>query len=357
MAYTVVPTVATGDLWTAANHNTYIRDNFAASVPDVFITAGDLVYGSAADVAARLGIGSAGQVLTVSGGLPAWLTSASTLNTVCSGRLTLTSGVPVTASDVIGGTNVYFTPYTGNFIGLYNGASWATYTFTELTLALGTVISDLPYDVFIYLSGGSPAIEKLAWTNGTTRATALTTQNGVLVKSGDATRRYVGTFYTTSTTTTEDSANKRYLWNYYNRSQKQLVAVDTTDSWTYSTASWRAANNNTTDGVGRFSVVIGYQEDRITVFRTCMVYNGTANARVAIGIGVDSVTVNSAQILGGGYASSFPTPTAAAIYCNALSAGHHYIQSLEYAESGGTTTWYGDYVGYMQFGMLGQIQC
>jgi hypothetical protein len=29
MAYSAVPSVSTGDLWTAANHNTYIRDNFS----------------------------------------------------------------------------------------------------------------------------------------------------------------------------------------------------------------------------------------------------------------------------------------------------------------------------------------
>lgn len=29
MAYSVVPTVNTGDTWTAANHNTYVKDNFA----------------------------------------------------------------------------------------------------------------------------------------------------------------------------------------------------------------------------------------------------------------------------------------------------------------------------------------
>lgn len=30
MAYTAVPTVTTGELWTAANHNTYIKDNMTA---------------------------------------------------------------------------------------------------------------------------------------------------------------------------------------------------------------------------------------------------------------------------------------------------------------------------------------
>lgn len=63
MAFTTVPTVATGDLWTAANHNAYIRDNFAAGVPDIFTTKGDIAVGSAADAAGRLGVGSNGQVL------------------------------------------------------------------------------------------------------------------------------------------------------------------------------------------------------------------------------------------------------------------------------------------------------
>jgi hypothetical protein len=35
-------------------------------------TAGDIEYRTAGSVAARLGIGSTGQVLTVSAGLPAW---------------------------------------------------------------------------------------------------------------------------------------------------------------------------------------------------------------------------------------------------------------------------------------------
>jgi hypothetical protein len=58
MAYTAVPTVATGDTWTAANHNTYIRDNFAAGVPDAFTTKGDLFVGTGADAGSRLGVGA-----------------------------------------------------------------------------------------------------------------------------------------------------------------------------------------------------------------------------------------------------------------------------------------------------------
>lgn len=72
MAYNPVPTVATGDLWTASNHNTYIRDNFAAGVPDIFTAAGDLAIASGANAASNLPVGSNGQVLQVIAGMPAW---------------------------------------------------------------------------------------------------------------------------------------------------------------------------------------------------------------------------------------------------------------------------------------------
>lgn len=64
MSFSPVPTVATGDIWTAAQHNTYIRDNFAAGVPGLFTTKGDIAIASASQVAGRLGVGSAGQALT-----------------------------------------------------------------------------------------------------------------------------------------------------------------------------------------------------------------------------------------------------------------------------------------------------
>ena len=58
MAYNPVPTVTTGDLWTAANHNTYIRDNFAAGVPDIFTAKGQIAVASGADTASILNPGN-----------------------------------------------------------------------------------------------------------------------------------------------------------------------------------------------------------------------------------------------------------------------------------------------------------
>ena len=58
MAYNPVPTVVTGDLWTASNHNTYIRDNFAAGVPGIIQAKGDLAVGSTVRAAGRLPVGA-----------------------------------------------------------------------------------------------------------------------------------------------------------------------------------------------------------------------------------------------------------------------------------------------------------
>lgn len=56
---------------------------------------------------------------------------------ICQGRLTLTSGTPVPTSTASGDT-IYFTPYIGNLIGMYNGSSstWRQIPFSELSLPI-----------------------------------------------------------------------------------------------------------------------------------------------------------------------------------------------------------------------------
>ena len=139
--------------------------------------------------------GSNGQLLTTNGaGTLSWSSSTAAVTDICGGRLTLTSGTPVTTADVTGAGTLYYTPYVNGQIALYDGSStWTVYTFTERSLAL-TVTSGKNYDVFAYNNSGTVTLElSAAWTNDTTRADALTTQNGVTVKSGATTRRWLGT--------------------------------------------------------------------------------------------------------------------------------------------------------------------
>jgi microcystin-dependent protein len=52
MAINFMPTVATGDVWTAAQHNTYLRDNILALFP--YTAQGDIAYASSPTTLARL---------------------------------------------------------------------------------------------------------------------------------------------------------------------------------------------------------------------------------------------------------------------------------------------------------------
>lgn len=70
MAYNTVPTVATGNSWSAAQHNTYIRDNFTALWP--YTTAGDIAVASSASALSRLPKGVDGTALKMVSGSPAW---------------------------------------------------------------------------------------------------------------------------------------------------------------------------------------------------------------------------------------------------------------------------------------------
>ena len=157
------------------------------------------------------------------------------------GRLTLESGVPVSTSDQTAKTTVYYTPYVHNSIVLWDGNRWTPVNFSEVSVAIGTVTADLGFDVFGYLSSGALVLEKLAWTSATARATAITLQDGRYCKSGDKTRLWLGSFYSKSTTTTEDSLNYRLVFNAYNRVLKSGYATESS-SFTYSTSAYRVWN-------------------------------------------------------------------------------------------------------------------
>lgn len=72
MAWSTPRTWVAGEVPTAAIFNAHVRDNFNETGVAKSTTAGDLVYATGAQALARLAIGTAGQYLTVTGGVPAW---------------------------------------------------------------------------------------------------------------------------------------------------------------------------------------------------------------------------------------------------------------------------------------------
>lgn len=249
------------------------------------------------------------------------------------GRLTLESGVPVSTTDQTAKTTIYYTPYIHDTITLWDGARWVPVTFAETSEALGTLTSGLPYDVFGFLSSGVLDLEKLAWTNGTTRATAVTLQDGRYCKSGDKTRLLLGTFYTTTTTTTEDSLTNRYVSNVYNTLRRTMsYAITGTYTHTYTTTSWREWNAGT--GVTRLQFVCSIP---IGSIGTNCIANFTGGAAIHgyINVGIDA-TDGTSKATGtniGGYGSNIVPSNSADV---AVGVGKHYLTIIEYGNSGTT---------------------
>lgn len=80
-------------------------------------TTGDIIYASSANTPARLGIGSSGQILSVSGGVPAWgaaPSSAATLVQITSGTL---SGTSLTISGLSSYDQLYLVIYGTTWSG------------------------------------------------------------------------------------------------------------------------------------------------------------------------------------------------------------------------------------------------
>ena len=175
------------------------------------------------------------------------------LASVSQGRLTLTSNTPVLSSNVTGATILYYTPYTGSQISIWDGSQWVLKTFTQLSLSLSGLTANTLYDVFIYDSNGTLTLESVAWSSSgagtSTRASALTYLNGVRVKSSDN-RKYLGSFLCNSTggqvdfiTGVEGTPASNGFFNEFNKENLLLTIIDNTNH-TYATNTWRIWRNN-----------------------------------------------------------------------------------------------------------------
>lgn len=268
--------------------------------------------------------------------------SAGLVDPVNDFRLTLTAGTPVTTADVVAAGTIYCTPYKGNKIALYNGGSWKLYQSAEFSTVLAALTVARPYDIFCFDNAGVPTLELLAWTNNTVRATALVRQDGVLVKSGDPTRRYLGTFHTTAAATTEDSARRRLLWNYYHRVARQLFRSDPAASWTYTLGVFRQANANV---LNQIEAVVGVSEDMLDLFVAANASNSNATAipvNAAVGIGLNSTTVNSSPLRNySGCTVTNVNVMVTAKYQLPAPLGYNFFTWLEVSDTTGVTQWLG----------------
>lgn len=204
---------------------------------------------------------------------------------VVEARLCLSSTDAAISNASAAGT-LYFTPFLGNTITLYSNSLWRHYKLTQTSIAVPASAATI-YDVFCYASSGTPTLELLAWTNDTTRATAIAYQDGIPVKSGDATRLYLGTIRTIGASQVTDNASFRHLYNYYNRVTSSMNVNYDASSWT-----WAVANTTryTNDSIANaISYVCGLQGS--IVHTTAEIHHATG--AYFLGIGDNSATTFS----------------------------------------------------------------
>jgi hypothetical protein len=277
-------------------------------------------------------------------------------------RLTGVSATPVMIADSTTLSNLYLAQYRGNQIALYDGTNWQLIQpATEPTVAVSGRTTDLPFDVFAFINAGAVNLELLNWTNATTRATGLTRLNGVWTKTGDSTRRYVGSVRARSATTFHwvmngaDLPVKLDLFNADNRVEHSFTLKAGTNTWAYTIATWRQAQASANYQV---DVMVGMQEEYFEATLQVTSRNSTISIARNVGIGFDSTTAFTGT-------TSATTNEVASIDCEQLARikhqpviGRHFYAWLEISTATGTCTWVGDDGALrIQSGLTGSYSC
>ena len=263
------------------------------------------------------------------------------------GRITLTPGTPVMTSTVTAATAIYYSPYNGSFISIFNGTNLASYQFTSsasdingLGLTLGTSwAANTIYDVFATLSAGSPVLCTVAWSSSSARATGLSIYNGLQTNGSSATCRtgnastltmaqyqgtYLGSFYTNGTAGQVDynfgtsaatpSAASFGVYNYYNQVLVTTNIQDQGSGYTYSSATIRQAR-----GAANMQVkfLLGISEKSVAAFLVSGVASAaTAGSYTNFGVGLDSTTTFGVPF------GQCETPAAVVFTCQFASGGY-----------------------------------
>ena len=127
-----------------------------------------------------------------------------------------------------------------------------------------------------------------------------------------------------------------------------MAASDPAANWTYSTNTWRQANNN---AANKIDFVRGVSEDMVSASLSVPVVSSTSTYRItAVGIGEDTTTTVS-----GRYSQEVSNNQGMRVihagYDGMPSAGRHYLSWNEYGGGADIQTWSSN--GY--FGIFGQL--
>lgn len=299
------------------------------------------------------------------------------------GRLTLVSNTPVMTTTQTGLATLYYTSYVNRFVPIYNGTNTQLYPLCaagttgacEISLALAASANwaaNSVFDVFAYNNAGTPALCTVAWTNNTTRATALAQFSGNRTNAGVATCRtgaastislaanqgsYIGSFctdaatagqisWTYGTTAATPGAGRFCVFNANNRVNVASFTADSTASWTYNSITIRQAHAAATfqtvyvSGLGEESIAARYWSAGVS-----------AATNGYVGIGVDSTTTFSQASTGGPSSNSALAPSLGS-FAGIPGIGLHTISANEQVQTAASVvTFFGHNIVGQQTGL------
>jgi hypothetical protein len=304
-------------------------------------------------------------------------------------RLSLTSGVSVTTSDVAGATSVFL---IAGQSATSNGTTLTSDTSAQLTLALdsnsghtGYHQSGKNFDVFRINDSGTIRIGTgPAWTSDTARGsgagtTELTTlgntgifvnANSILIRFGSVSGNtvtipasqalYLGSFRTTADGQTEDSQARRFLYNNFNVAQRTLLRNESAVSWTVAKAAspgasgYSQANANTANKV---EVLAGLTGGAISLNAAGQWTSSASGFEYLVGIGLNSTTVSSHTTSQEAQSSAVSRYSTLASYNGYLSLGYQPFNWLEqnFSDTGTATSFGTSADGRIKTGLVGSV--
>lgn len=264
------------------------------------------------------------------------------------GRLSLSSTAAVMTADAVAQTTVYYLPYIGQKVSVYNGASWGLQDIgsSGLSIALDNASGHTGYhqsgknfDHFVFNDSGTMRLGTgPAWSSDTVRGTGAgttelqqlngiwTNKNSITLRWGSASGNttvvaanqatYVGSMRATADGQTGVAMKPAAgaggsnpivgLFNAYNRVPLKVLNQESTANWSYATATWRAANGSNSN---RVSFIDGLQQISTKGQYDTVATTAGANPAIQTGVNLDSTSA---------------TPNVAHI-CNLITTGQNFI--------------------------------
>jgi len=292
------------------------------------------------------------------------------------GRITLQTGAPVMPGSSTGATTVYYTPYKGNMVPIYDGTNMVPIAFAEVsqtttdtTKSPAAVAASKVYDIFCWVDTGptNRCTRGPAWTNATTRGYTFTYVNGILlntssITNGPAAQRgtWVGTIasnasstidYIYGTSASGGGAAVFNVWNQYNRIMVGTSVIDSGASYTYSSATKRQARASAGNQVSFVNgASAGLEDSLISTYGQRVDTVASSGAGGGFGLGLDSTSSYACQNASVNSVAANSIISAPYVSCVLLPlTGTHVLSANENSDGSNANTFDGNSLAALSF--------